>query len=104
VSLEAIAEDLDLDLWVLGEVQVPRRRLVGSAFRGDDGERLAVGRVDQRRRALLAGLAPRRRQQQGLGALPLMPLGTVRCPVAIDVFLAEQFDGTDGTEGRGRSS
>jgi len=32
-----------------------------------------------------------------------MPLGAVRCPVAIDVFLAEQFDGGDGTEGPQRA-
>ena len=61
VRAELVALDLHADLRRLGEVAIPVRMLGRSALRRDDHDVVAVLAEDERRRALLAGLAAGRR-------------------------------------------
>src|SRR4051794_9130268 len=87
---EALVEDLDLDVGIGLEVDVPRGRLVRTALRGDDQVVGAEGLVDQRRGAALAAATPGGRQQQDRRALPVVTLRAAGLPVAAHVLFAEQ--------------
>src|SRR4051794_1003070 len=90
---EAVSPDLDLDPWVLGDVEVPARMRRGSPLRRDDDVAVAVLLVDQGCRALLPGLSSAGREKQRLRTSPVVSFCAVRRPVAVDMFLTEEHHG-----------
>ena len=88
---ELVGLDLDVDVRIGAEVVVPRGRLVGPALGRDDQEIVAVAPVDQRRRALLAGAAAGRGDEQhGRAVAPVVALLAVGLDVAPDMFGSEE--------------
>ena len=77
---------LDLGLGVGLQVLVPGRVLGGAALGGHDHPVVAVGALDQGRRAGLAGAAPAGAEQQDLGAPPAIAALAAGLPVDADVL------------------
>src|SRR5437867_4285135 len=90
VSSQLVALDLNLDVRVGVEVEIPRGVLRGPTFGGDDQVVVAVAAVDQRVKPTLARAPARRCEDQGLRPLPVVPLLAAGREVAVDVLLSEQ--------------
>src|SRR5437868_10735767 len=97
---EAVALDLDLDLRIGLEVEIPGRRLVGAALRGDHEVVVAVALVDQRRAVALARAPARRGEDERGRALPVVALRAAGLDVAADVLGPEQHQRTASTASR----
>src|SRR3954447_9178746 len=85
-----VALHLNLHIGIRLEIEIPGRRLRRSSLGSHDQIVLAVAAGDERQLPLLARLAPRRCQEQGLCSLPVVTLLSVGREVAIDVLLSEK--------------
>ncbi len=85
-----LAEHLDLGVGLGEQVLIPAGVFGRAALGGDDHPALAVGAVDQRRGALLAGAAPGGGEQQDGGAAPMIAALAGGVAIDADVLCAEE--------------
>src|SRR5271166_424909 len=87
---ELVAHDLDADIGVRDQVEIPGRRLVRPALGRHHQVVIAVLLVDQGMPALLPALAARRGEDQRRRTLPVVPLRAVGLLVPPDVLVSKQ--------------
>jgi hypothetical protein len=82
--------DLNLDVGIRNQVEVPGRMPRRTAFGGLDQKVVAVPSVDQRALPLPARAPTRRRQDQRLRPLPVVTLLASGRKISIDMLLSDE--------------